>query len=125
MKRVTDEELNSAIFKPNKSPKKLPAMTVVIYDKAGNEVDALPKDQIMASRHQEGKNFKYYVRTNRDKELYNPYDKLWIENSYRIARRDALEPFKMYQTNKDCFDSYLDFLKTGKDVYLRKAQGTL
>lgn len=128
MARVSKKELDGAITKTKSSKvtdtRQITNQSVgeVIYDKAGTEVDVLPSDQIMAKQITSGNHIKYMMRVNRRNELYNPHDKNYAAESYRIARSEGTSPFELINCTKAAFDMYLSFLRSANIRYLEEAQ---
>ena len=119
MGRITKKELESATNSPQVS--KIQTKTNVskltnssiVFDKKGNETEVLPKDQVMATKTTTDDGVLYTVRVNRKRDLYNPYDTAYGAESYRLGKIQNLEPFQMLKVNKECFESYIKFLRYG------------
>jgi hypothetical protein len=132
MARLSKKEIQESIVKTNPidkiQGKKLSGAllntTYQIYDKSGNLCEHLPNDQIMASRSSNSDSMviEYRVRINRNGELYNPYDKFYIDDSYRMARLEGSDTFVMAKTDKSVFNHFLMFLQTGTKMHLSLAQ---
>lgn len=117
----TTTQKGKSVIKETSTPFKLTASTK-IFDKRGTEQEALPDDQIMAKFVIKANDTGFFVRINRRNELYNPYDKFYIDNSLRLARVEGTLPFDMTRTSKDVFDNYIQFLQTNNQLYLDRAQ---
>lgn len=129
MARVSEKDLKESTsptkakvaIKETATPFKAPPKTE-IYDKTGSAKDVLPEDQIMAKFTVKGNTQAYTVRVNRRNALYNPYDKSYNEDSYRLARIEGTTPFSMAIASKETFELYLKFLRGKNPSYLDQAQ---
>jgi len=90
--------------------------TMVFVSSAGYEIkeenNAAAKQMIMSSVS------KFFVRSSkRQRRLFNPIvDKI----DQKSVLRTELE-FEFQEVNKDCYDSYLEYLKTRNSYMLTKA----
>jgi hypothetical protein len=97
--------------------------TITLYDDDGVPVLESNKDSKFAAKSvQVGKNIKYYVMTNVDGSLRKPRDAAYLMSSYRMAKISGLEAFKVIQCPQGNFESYIRFLETNNEMYLRAAQ---
>lgn len=70
------------------------------------------------------RNYSYYIKTDPNKNIYDPTIKHTIEpnmkkNFIDIVCKDSL---KFTQVSQNVFNKYLEFLKTGSKKYLVEAQ---
>lgn len=93
-----------------------PNVTITRIDSRGIEI----KDENLAAAKSVSiaGNVKYFARSSkRQRRLYNPIvDKI----DQRSVIRTELE-FDMSEINKECFDSYCEYLKTRNSYMLTKA----
>lgn len=128
MARVSKKELDGAISKTKAKNIKMAAGQMelpkksVLYDKAGNQCNVLPEDQIMAHYSSHTNQITYKVRINRRNELFNPFDKSYADESRRIAQVEGTTPYVMLDTTKKIFEAYVQFLKSKNTDYLLIAQ---
>lgn len=127
MPRISKKELDSSSVTEITSKPKLKEKTVTftLYDKVGNIQSVLPSDQIMAQiTHNTNKN-SYYVRVNRNRELYDPHTKGYAESSYLLVRDLGVDPFEMVPCDKETFNMYVNFLSSKDKKVLHQVQRKL
>lgn len=98
---------------------------VTIFDKTGTPQDVLPQDQIMATKTETATGTACFARVNKKGDLWNPYSKDYIDESYRLARLKGDEVSKLRNCTPKCLESYLHFLSSKKGEYLVTAQGAI
>lgn len=98
---------------------------VTIYDKCGTQQDVLPQDQIMATKNESSAGIACFARVNKKGDLWNPYSKDYIDESYKLARLKGDEVAKLKNCTPKCLEAYLYFLTTRKGEYLAEAQGAI
>lgn len=95
------------------------------YDNKGLIQKSYHKDKTLAKITVFATKIQYEVKCDRDNNLINPDDKAMKNAAIRLGRIDGLDPYRFVKTSKETLESYLQFLKTGKQLYLKKAQGSL
>lgn len=121
MARVSKKEMEQStthIRKDTKSKIK----ECIIYDKAGNIQEILPDDQIMAATYITGKNKFYKVRVNLNNDLYEPNNKDYIAESFRLSRISGQSPHFLTEVPEESFKAYVQFLRTGNILNLEIAK---
>lgn len=130
MGRITKQDMDASTTS-SKAKDKKPAKTttpfklsekVLIYDKAGNECEHLPEDQIMAKAEQTSIEKLYYIRTNQRKEPYNANDKDFVAEAYRIGRLKGVVPHILTKCSQGAFANYVKFLQTNNRSFLDSVQ---
>lgn len=131
MAKVSKKDLEESIHRPQSDKVKTRNNVVKLtnealkFDKKGNEAEVLPEDQIMATKNTTDDGCLYTVRVNRKRDLYNPYDSAYASESYRVGTIQNLAPFQMLKVSKECFESYVKFLRYGANQDLIVAQRAL
>lgn len=113
------------LSKKNSVVKSTEKDSVTIYDSTGYPVDLIPGDKIMARKTITQGQAKYEVRCNLRGDLYNPFDRMFIEEAYRLIRIENNIKPQLIKTNEKCFNTYLEFLKTKEKNRLNIAQRIL
>ena len=131
MARVTDKDLTKSVsktktvgngvVKPTSQTVKVASATV-IYNKNGEECDVLAQDQIMAKSVVGPQSRQFLVRINRRNELYQPYDKMFVDEAYRIGRLEGTAPHSLAECGVEAFQHYIKFLQTKNNSFLALAQ---
>lgn len=121
MSKVSKDELKESIttIKPNKKAQK--PVSIVIYDKIGNEQEFLPDDQIAAKTVHKEKNIDYFVKVNNAGQLVDYYDKDFINEAYRLSRRNGRPPYEFKKVDQQVFAYYLKYLRSEDRIYLTQA----
>ena len=119
MKKSSKKELDSATHVIKKGKEKDKSISILI-DKAGNECDYLPIDQIVAQFTDDTRTKKYLVKFNIENELYDPNSREHIDRSYLIANKAGISPYTFRSVSKEFYDLYLTYLRTKKKEYFHQ-----
>lgn len=70
------------------------------------------------------KNFSYYIKTDPDKNVYDPTIKYSVETKVKksFINKTCKKILKFTQVSENIFIKYLEFLKTGSKKYLQEVQ---
>lgn len=100
---------------------------MIAYDSKGMPFPSnveLNDDDVTAKVVVQNKLNHYVVKVNLQAKLYRT-DKFYLAESYRIAKRDGLKPFKYIAVKQYTFDNYMSYLQTGNSRFLREAERTI
>jgi hypothetical protein len=70
------------------------------------------------------KNFSYYIKTDPNKNVYDPTVKYSIEPKVKksFINKTCKNILKFTQVSENIFSKYLEFLRTGSKKYLQEVQ---
>jgi len=128
MARITQDELNNSL-KPITKGNKITsghalckATDKISYlDPNGLLVD-FDSPQILGKIVSNLGNDKFYLKMNLDNNLYHLGNMFYTTESLRRASQSGLEPYKIVEVTKDCFNIYQQFLFTKNPAFLTAAQ---
>lgn len=129
MKRVSKEDLNKATVKVS-TTNNIVDKTGIVGGKASIdfiEVDGLyskteTKNTVAKSITDAAGTQSFFVKVNRNTEIYHPNNIFYLDASERRAYQEGMEPYRLIKASKDCFDLYYKFLITKNPVFLSAAQ---
>lgn len=94
---------------------------MIKYDKNGQETDITTPDIVCAQAEETESDIRYYVKVHRgganSGQLFNPL------GPYSSSTTSQL--FQFRKVGKKCFENYVDFLRTRKNILLNQAQKEL
>lgn len=95
----------------------------VYYDISGKEHQSLAQDECFARIIHAASGPKYQIVVNRSNEVYLKDDDFYINSSQRFAKMNGFsDPYWFVAVTKDTLIDYVNYLKTGSLLSLRKAQ---
>lgn len=129
--RISKKELDAAVFKPKQnkvlsqdSVSKVKDQVVLLYDINGN-ICQFENDKFAAKKITSPRGNEYFLKINCNGQIFNPFNKQYGDESFRIAKQQGLSKDKVYKLikcSKAGFDNYLEYLKTKNITFLNQAE---
>lgn len=130
MSRISENELKKATTSL-KGKNEGKTLSYVLFDEEGRVIrpnERYEEENVFGRILTGGDKERYEVRASRrDKSLWNPFDRLYVEQAKMQAQNMGFKnsPSVLYSCNKECFDQYMKFLQTKHSNYFTKAEREL
>lgn len=134
MARISNKELETAIFRGQKIEPKVADVTkkphIIFYTVSGRETEkdddgnpvVLTEDKAFAKQELRGSSYRYFVTINNTGSLYDPHGLYASREETRRTTLRGRPELKLVTTKKTVFDFYLKFLATKNKLWLKWAE---
>lgn len=127
--KLSPKDLQNATQKINTSPIGLDKKHMTsarplsqYFDINGIEHTSLDEDDTYARVIQSISGPKYQIVTNQNNDVFIKDDAFYLTSSERLGKLYVKDPYRFVTVEKAIFSEYVQYLKTGSLLALRKAQ---